>query len=119
VLDTNLSDGSPVRLVQKTDYPWDGKIVVTAEKSPDRDLALRLRVPGWVSGVAVRVNGQPVEADWRPGSYVTLKRRWSPGDRVELDLPMEVTMVESHPLVEETRNHAAILRGPPNTGAIS
>ena len=112
VLDTELGDGSPVRLVQKTDYPWDGQIVVTVEKSPERDLALKLRIPGWVSGVTVRVNGQPAKADWRPGSYVTLKRRWSAGDRVELDLPMEVTMVESHPLVEETRNHVAVLRGP-------
>lgn len=112
VLETRLADGSPLRLVQQTDYPWDGRITVTWEQAPDRELALRLRIPGWTIGATVRVNGQPALAECRPGSYLSLSRRWHAGDRVELDLPLEVTVVEAHPLVEETRGHAAVLRGP-------
>jgi DUF1680 family protein len=112
VLDTRLGGGSPMRLAQKTDYPWDGRIAFSWEKTPDREFALLLRIPGWARGATVRVNGQPAAAECRPSSYVPLKRRWSAGDRVELDLPMEVIPIESHPLVEETRNHVAILRGP-------
>ena len=112
VLDTKLADGSPVRLVQKTDYPWDGRIVFTFEKAPGGEVALMLRIPGWANHASLRVNGKRVEAECRPCSYVALKRRWSVGDCVELGLPMEVAMIESHPLVEETRNHVAVMRGP-------
>jgi len=112
VLDTRLGGGSQVRLVQNTDYPWDGRVAFTFEKTPDRELALVLRIPGGAPRAAVRINGQPAAAECRPCSYLPLKRRWSAGDRVELDLPMQVTPIESHPLVEETRNHVAIQRGP-------
>lgn len=33
-------------------------------------------------------------------------------DKVELDLPMDVRLIEAHPLVEENRNHVAVMRGP-------
>jgi hypothetical protein len=112
VLDTQLSDGSPLRLVQKTQYPWDGKIAITVEKPPAKEFGLMLRIPGWAERASVWVNGRPSDLDCRPASYVALVRRWSPGDRVEIDLPMKATLLEAHPLVEETRNHAAVVRGP-------
>ena len=31
---------------------------------------------------------------------------------MELDLPMEISMLEAHPLVEEVRGHVAVMRGP-------
>jgi hypothetical protein len=65
-----------------------------------------------VSLATVRVNGQPAEAECAPSSYLALNRRWTAGDCVELDLPLDVTTVESHPRVEETRNHVAVMRGP-------
>jgi uncharacterized protein len=111
-LETPLADGSTLRLVQKTDYPWDGKITITVEKAPATPLALLLRIPGWVDRAEMRLNGQPAGVECRPGNYANIRRRWEPGDRVELDLPLNVTAVESHPLVEENRNHLAVMRGP-------
>ena len=37
---------------------------------------------------------------------------WRDGDRIELDIPMPVRMMEAHPKVEQLRNQAAIMRGP-------
>ena len=39
-------------------------------------------------------------------------RRWSAGDVVELDLPLEVRLMEAHPAVEACRNRVAVMRGP-------
>ena len=47
-----------------------------------------------------------------PGTYAQLRKTFKAGDVVELDLPMPVQIIESNPLVEETRNQIAVKRGP-------
>ncbi|MCL4202865.1 MAG: glycoside hydrolase family 127 protein [Pirellulaceae bacterium] len=111
-LDSRLPGGGEVRLVQQTRYPWDGRVTITVEKAPERELALMLRIPGWAQGATVQVNDQAAGVEIEPLAYAELRRHWSAGDTIQIDLPMEVLMVEAHPLVEETRNHAAVLRGP-------
>ena len=66
-------------------------------------------MPQWAS---VKLNGQPLRGEVKPSTYTAIRRRWSHGDRIELDLPMEVALLQAHALVEETRNHAAVKRGP-------
>jgi uncharacterized protein len=112
VLDSRLPGGGEIRLVQQTHYPWDGRVTITVEKTQERELALRLRIPGWAQGATVQINGQAAGIEIEPLAYAELRRRWSAGDTIQIDLPMEVLMVEAHPLVEETRNHAAVMRGP-------
>ena len=48
----------------------------------------------------------------QPGTYAEVKHTWKNGDVVELVLPMEATLIEANPLVEENRNQVAIKRGP-------
>ena len=112
VLKTSLADGSTLRLAQETDYPWDGKITITVEDAPNRPFAVMLRIPGWADRAAIEVNGERSDSELKPSSYAKIARRWQPGDVVQLDLPMDTVLVEAHPLVEEARNHAAVMRGP-------
>ncbi|MCU0913491.1 MAG: glycoside hydrolase family 127 protein [Planctomycetes bacterium] len=105
-------DDGGIRLTQKTRYPWDGRVTIAIEKTPETPWTLRLRIPGWVQGARLQVNGRDAGVEVRPQSYVDLDRRWSPGDTIQLDLPMDVVLIEAHPLVEETRNHVAVMRGP-------
>ena len=46
------------------------------------------------------------------GQFKSLNRIWKRGDKVELEMDMPATLIESNPLVEETRNQVAIKRGP-------
>jgi uncharacterized protein len=108
----NVFEAEGIRLVQKTQYPWDGHVTITVEKAPTTELAIRLRIPAWAYGAKLRVNGQDAGGEVRPLSYVSLERHWSPGDTIQLDLPMEVVLIEAHALVEENRNHVAVMRGP-------
>jgi DUF1680 family protein len=105
-------DGEPLQLKQSTQYPWDGRVKLTFEKCPHRPIALKLRIPGWSESATIRVNGAAVDAKTSPGTYAEIRRRWKPGDTVELDLPMQAHLVEANPLVEETRNQVAVERGP-------
>lgn len=111
-LATTLENGTAVRLTQTTDYPWDGKITITVDESAGPAWALRLRVPGWAKVANVSLNGQDTGIVATPGSFIDLKRDWSAGDTVTLNLRMPVRLVEANQHVEETRNHVAVVRGP-------
>ncbi|MFW6107380.1 MAG: glycoside hydrolase family 127 protein [bacterium] len=111
-LATKLADGAPLKLEQATAYPWDGKVVLTLEEAAGGQFALRLRIPGWADSATIEVNGKPAAAACEPGSYAAVRRKWHAGDRIELDLPMRVRLVEAHPRVEACRGKVAVMRGP-------
>jgi DUF1680 family protein len=111
-LETKLPDGAPVKLAQKTDYPWDGKVTIRVQEAATDQVALMLRVPAWANHAALTINGEPSDVELTPGTYRALRRRWSPGDVVELNLPTDVVFLQAHPLIEEARNQVAVMRGP-------
>lgn len=110
-LDTSVG-GERLLLAQETEYPRDGEVSLTFERAPEAVVDLRLRIPGWVEDAEIRINGESAGASLAPGTYATISRVWSPGDRVEISLPMPVRLVEAHPRAEAVRNQVAVMRGP-------
>ncbi|MBO7748519.1 glycoside hydrolase family 127 protein [Paenibacillus sp. MWE-103] len=105
-----------VRIAQSTAYPWDGRVAltVTPEQEAPSEFAIRLRVPGWCRGYRVSAQGERVdgaEALTAKG-YLVLKRRWAPGDTIELTLDMPVEVVRARPEAEADRGRIALQRGP-------
>jgi len=111
-LETTCANGSRFRLRQETDYPWSGEIRLTVVECPSDAMRLKLRIPGWAKSARLSVDGKRVGTIVTPGAYATLERIWRAGTTIELSLSMPVQLIESHPLVEETRNHLAVKRGP-------
>ena len=111
-LETTLPDGTPLNLRQETSYPWDGEVKLTVERVKQGPFSLKLRVPEWATGTSIMVNGEASEVAPVPGSYTEIKRQWSAGDEVVLNMPMPPRLVRSHPRVEANRNHVAVMRGP-------
>jgi DUF1680 family protein len=111
-LNTKLKDGSDLKIIQETQYPWDGKIKLTLEQAPKSPFSLFLRIPGWSKNAELRINGKIANGLLRSGEYAEVNQKWSKGDIIELNLPMPVTLIESNPLVEETRNQVVVKRGP-------
>ena len=99
-----------VTIVQETDYPWDGKVEITLQPSGVSNWTLALRIPAWCRGVKVQVNGQKVAAPIRKG-FMLLKRRWTHGDTVQLELPMPVEQIAVHPQARQVTGQVAIQRG--------
>ncbi|HPW18652.1 MAG TPA: glycoside hydrolase family 127 protein [Candidatus Aminicenantes bacterium] len=121
--------GRTVEIVQDTRYPWDGAVRLTVSPAEPAEFELALRVPGWARGEAaptdlyrflddrggddwaVAVNGRPVARDLRDG-YCRVRRRWVPGDAVEVVLPMPVRRVIANEAVAEDLGRVALQRGP-------
>ena len=97
------------RLRQDTKFPDQAgtALVVTAAKPAQ--MAIRVRVPRWLSAPpVVKVNGRALEGSAAPGSYLAISRTWKAGDRVEMELPMHLS-VEAMPDDPRTQ---AFLYGP-------
>ena len=112
ILDTKLRDGSELKLEQATNYPWDGKIVITIKESTTKPVNIYLRIPGWCKSYSLKVQNSFPKVRNKENGYVIAGRKWNAGDEIELILDMPATLIESNPLVEETKNQVVIKRGP-------
>lgn len=96
-------------LRQETAFPREPvtRLMIGLEAPTHR--AIHLRIPRWIGPDArVRVNGETLDVFASPGSYLTLRREWHNGDRIELDLPMQL-YTEALPGDDEQH---AVLYGP-------
>ena len=85
-----------VQITEDTHYPMDGHICLTVnykDKTTKAIFPLKLRIPSWSKGALLTVNGEPV-SNTDPGTIAVIDRIWQDGDKVELTLPMEVSIQE-------------------------
>ena len=80
--------GVPVKLIEKTDYPFSGK--VSFEVCPAHPVAfpLLLRIPVWAEGAGIQVNGKSASVVAVPGTFARVERTWQAGDTVEIEFPL-------------------------------
>lgn len=122
-----LSSGN-VKISQTTEYPWQGKVTMQVDPEMKGAFSLKIRVPGWAlenasSGdlyktmqpdkkpIQITLNGKPVHYEMQKG-YAVIKRKWNKGDRIMMDLPMEVQKVIANENVKEDNGRFALQRGP-------
>ncbi|HZP82647.1 MAG TPA: beta-L-arabinofuranosidase domain-containing protein, partial [Chthonomonadaceae bacterium] len=110
-----LPNGETARLVQKTNYPWDGEIEILIEDAPTIPFTLFLRVPEWTWPFKVEVisqDAQFLQGGAEMGSYRGIERQWQAGDIVRFELKMPVERIGCHPRVLANYNRVALQRGP-------
>jgi DUF1680 family protein len=100
-------ESGDVRLTVETGYPWDGEVRVRIDRAPEGEWTLSLRIPAWAEGATVTG-----AAETTPGTYASVRRRWSVGDVAELSLPMRVRFTAADERIDAVRGCTAIERGP-------
>jgi DUF1680 family protein len=121
-------DGAPLRLVQRTAYPWEGRVELEVGVEQPTRFALHLRVPGWARGEALP-GGLYRYEDGPPGGwslsldgaalapelidgFAVVEREWRGGEKLVLDLSMPVRLVTADARVAADRGRVAVERGP-------
>lgn len=110
-LDWRLEDGTGLKVVQKTKYPWGGAAEITVTPAKPTEFTFYLRIPGWSDGTLVKVNGTAVSGA-TPGQYLALRRQWSPGDAISVKLNMAPQVIEANTRVVDDYGRVAVQRGP-------
>ena len=127
---SNISiGGKNVTLTQKTEYPYDGDILINVDKNTAGQFAMRIRIPGWVRNevvssdlyrytdgktptYSIKVNGNAIDATSLDNGYVVIDRKWKKGDVVSVHFDMEARTVKANEKVEADRGMVAVERGP-------
>jgi len=96
------------RLRQETKFPEQPGTTLTVTAAKAAPLAMRIRIPAWTAGASVKINGKVTDVSPTPGSYLTFSRAWKAGDRIDVSLPMRLT-IEAMP---DDAALQAVLYGP-------
>lgn len=80
-----------VGIVQKTDYPFDGKVQITLSPEKQSEFPVFVRIPNWASSAEIKVNGKQVDTGKLiPGEFFSIRRVWGKDDKIEIDFPVEL-----------------------------
>jgi hypothetical protein len=86
-----VGNGTEVRISQQTKYPFDEQVQLTVNTAKPVNFPLYLRVPAWCKSPQVTVNGKPLTLTAAKG-YIKISHQWKDGDKVALQLPMELSV---------------------------
>ncbi|HWW72812.1 MAG TPA: glycoside hydrolase family 127 protein [Duganella sp.] len=97
-----------VTIRQSNRFPDEASSSITVKGN--NTFTLKIRYPEWVAPGALRiaVNGKPFAASIGADRYVSVRRQWRDGDKVDIGLPMK-TRLEQMP---DKSNYYAVLHGP-------
>ncbi len=101
--------GAALSLTQEGEYPYEDHVTFTMTSSQPTELTLHFRIPEWAQGASVFVNGAPQNGLAVPGQFAAIRRRWTTGDRVELEFPLRMRQEAIDP---RHPNVVALFRGP-------
>ncbi|HVW60570.1 MAG TPA: family 43 glycosylhydrolase, partial [Puia sp.] len=107
VVTARVGKGQKVSIAADTHYPFEEKVVMTVRATGKVSFPLYLRVPEWCKGFKVTVNGREMMSTGS-GSYVKLSGTWKDGDKIEVELPMELRLWKW----ERNKNSVSVNYGP-------
>lgn len=115
--------GTDVEMVQKTDYPWSGKVTITVNPRQKKGFTVFVRVPNRTTSLlyspspvinglkSLSVNGRPATIKMERG-YAVITRKWKSGDRIDFEIPMEIQTITADDRIEADRGRIALRYGP-------
>lgn len=121
-------DNNEVEISQDTSYPWDGGIKINVDTKSQKDIAIKIRIPGWATNspipsdlykfvkyniinFSILLNGNSILFKMNKG-YAVVNRKWNKSDVLEINFPMPVRRVIANENVEDDQGKVTLTRGP-------
>ncbi|HBC79003.1 MAG TPA: hypothetical protein DCZ51_10265 [Bacteroidales bacterium] len=115
--------GTDIEMIQKTDYPWSGRVSLTVNPARTTNFTVYIRVPDRatsslysavpsVKGLKLlSVNKKPFQQKVVNG-YAEINRTWKAGDRIDLEIPLEVQTITADERIAADKGRVALRYGP-------
>lgn len=87
-----VGNGQQIAIHEETNYPFDEVIRLTVQTDKEVEFPLYLRIPTWANQAQIHINGQKVTTPVTSGQYACIRRTWKNDDKVELTLPMQLSL---------------------------
>ncbi len=113
-----VGGGTEVTVTEETAYPFEEQISFhisfPGKKADNAFFPFHLRIPSWCKDPVIRLNGEVIGIDTYPGEIVRIQREWQAGDRLTLELPMQLkasrwydgaAVIERGPLLYALKMH--------------
>jgi uncharacterized protein len=110
-LNWQLPDGTPLKITQKTNYPWQGTVDIEVTPASSKEFTVWVRNPGWSKSGRASSPSLNIELTGE-GGYVRFHQVWSKGDRIHIAFDMSPQLLASNSRVVENNNRVAVQRGP-------
>jgi DUF1680 family protein len=121
--------GKSLHILQKSEFPWEGKVEITVTATEPIGAKLKLRLPGYAHNqpvpsnlytytdtllqpIELKINGRPQAFTVDPHGYMVIENTWNNLNTIQLEFPFEVRKVKAHKNVTENTGKIAIERGP-------
>ncbi|HEY3310259.1 MAG TPA: beta-L-arabinofuranosidase domain-containing protein [Anaerolineales bacterium] len=128
-------DSMPASLTIVSGLPYEGNISLRIDSAVERDFSMHLRLPAWCAQAAhghachALLNAEPFELppfspavgsleptaqgyDPRRARFLSIQRSWKPGDELELNFGLPISLRRCHPKVKNHAGLVAVTRGP-------
>src|ERR1700722_17738198 len=86
-------NGADVTVTEATDYPFRNRISLAVSTAAPQRFPLHLRIPARTSEPVISISGQKGDGV-NAGTYKRIDREWRKGDRVEIEFPMPVRVIQ-------------------------
>ncbi len=104
IVKAKVARGNEVTITEETDYPFRGAVSLTIQTSKNVKFPLYIRIPEWSDSVTINYKNNTVTV--KGGSEHKLNERWKNGDKITIEIPMNIRTEERH------NSSLAVLRGP-------
>lgn len=125
-LPSQIKDKTVAKGDRPAGYPWNGRCIINIDPEHAAQFAVNVRIPGWARGsenpfdlyhtsttrrFTITVNGKPADFRLEKG-YAVINRKWTKGDKIALELPVEPRIVIPSEKIADLRGKIAISAGP-------
>jgi len=109
ISEISLFSGEKVKIIQKTKYPFEGKVEIDIALDKEKQFSIFLRIPSWSKKTKIK-DGKD-EFSPNPG-YYEIKKIWKGENKIIINFDISPSFYISHPEIESTKNCIAIKKGP-------
>ncbi len=104
-----LPSNNQMTLIQETAYPAEDLIKMDLDLKKKETFTLKLRIPFWSKNTSVKINGKAISEKIEPGTYLSIKRTWQSGDKIDLSLDFKLRFWYGD---KECNGKVSVFRGP-------